>query len=64
MKQVKDIQNVLILGSGTLGLRVALASALNGYKVTVYDIREEAFSQAKKIQANLVKNVDQRRKIF
>jgi 3-hydroxybutyryl-CoA dehydrogenase len=55
MKELKDIQNVLILGSGTLGLRVALASALNGYKVTVYDIREEAFSQAKKIQANLVK---------
>jgi len=55
MKELKDIQNILILGSGTLGLRVALASALNGYKVTVYDIREEAFSQAKKIQANLVK---------
>ena len=55
MKELKDIQNVLILGSGTLGLRIALVSALNGYKVTVYDIREEAFSQAKKIQTNLVK---------
>ena len=55
MKELKDIQNVLILGSGTLGLRIALASSLNGYKVTVYDIREEAFSQAKKIQTNLVK---------
>jgi len=55
MKKINDIKNILILGSGTLGLRIALASALNGYKVTVYDIREEAFSQAKKIQANLVK---------
>ena len=55
MKELKDIQNVLILGSGTLGLRIALTSSLNGYKVTVYDIREEAFSQAKKIQTNLVK---------
>ena len=55
MKELNDIQNVLILGSGTLGLRIALASALNGYKVTVYDIREEAFYQAKKIQSNLVK---------
>jgi len=55
MKQLKDIKNILILGSGTLGLRIALASALNGYKVTIYDIREEAFEQAKKIQNDLIK---------
>jgi len=55
MKELKDINNILILGSGTLGLRVALASALNGYKVTIYDIREEAFVQAKRIQAELIK---------
>ena len=55
MKELKDIRNILILGSGTLGLRIALASALNGYKVVLYDIREEAFVQAKKIQANLIK---------
>ena len=55
MKELKDIKKILILGSGTLGLRIALASALNGYKVTIYDIREEAFIQAKKIQANLLK---------
>jgi len=55
MKELKDINNILILGSGTLGLRIALASALNGYKVTIYDIREEAFVQAKRIQAELIK---------
>lgn len=55
MKELKDIKNILILGSGTLGLRIALASALKGYKVIVYDIREEAFEQAKKIQINLIK---------
>ena len=55
MKELKDIKNVLILGSGTLGLRIALANALNGYKVTIYDIREEAFEQAKKIQADLIR---------
>ncbi len=55
MKQLKDIKNILILGSGTLGLRIALASVLNGYKVTIYDIREEAFEQAKKIQDELIK---------
>jgi len=55
MKELKDIKNILILGSGTLGLRIALASALNGYKVTIYDIREEAFVQAKRIQESLIK---------
>ncbi len=55
MKELKDIKNILILGSGTLGLRIALASALNGYKVTIYDIREEAFEQAKRIQGDLIK---------
>ena len=55
MRQLKDIKNILILGSGTLGLRIALASALNGYKVIIYDINENAFEQAKKIQGNLIK---------
>ena len=55
MKALKDIKNILILGSGTLGLRIALASALNNYKVIIYDIREEAFTQAKKIQEDLIK---------
>ena len=55
MKELKNIKNVLILGSGTLGLRIALANALNGYKVVVYDIREEAFVQAKRIQAEVLK---------
>lgn len=54
MKELKDIKNVLILGSGTLGLRIALANALNGYTVSIYDVREEAFEQAKKIQGELI----------
>ena len=36
-------------------MRIALASALNGYKVIIYDIQESAFVQAKKIQTNLLK---------
>jgi len=55
MKELKGIKNILILGSGTLGLRIALASALNGYKVIIYDIKKEVFVQAKKIQDNLIK---------
>ena len=57
MKNLKDIKNILILGSGTLGLRIGLASAINGYKVTIYDIREEAFEQAKKIQTQILKTL-------
>ena len=57
MKNLKDIKNILILGSGTLGLRIALASAINGYKVTIYDIKEEAFVKAKKIQTQILKTL-------
>ena len=51
---VKDINNILILGSGTLGLRVGLASAINGYKVVIYDINETSFQQAKEIQDKIL----------
>ena len=36
--KLQDINNILILGSGTLGLRIGLASAINNYKVKIYDI--------------------------
>jgi len=57
MKTLKDINNVLILGSGTLGLRIGLACALNNYKVVIYDIDEKAFESAKKTQSNLLKTL-------
>ena len=41
--ELKDINKVLILGAGTLGLRVALQSAISGFETTVYDINEKAF---------------------
>jgi len=55
MKTLKDINNILILGSGTLGLRIGLACALNNYKTTIYDIDAKAFASAKKTQADLLK---------
>lgn len=57
MQTVKDIKNILILGSGTLGLRVGLACALNNYKVVIYDIDAKAFESAKKIQQKLLKQL-------
>ena len=55
--ELQDIKNVLILGSGTLGLRIGLASAINNYKVKIYDIREESFQQAIKIQDSILRQM-------
>ncbi|MFC3881458.1 3-hydroxyacyl-CoA dehydrogenase [Algoriphagus namhaensis] len=53
------IQNVCILGAGTLGSRVALQSAISGYQVNVYDITQKAldgsFETMKKILNQLQK---------
>ncbi len=41
---VDEIKTVLILGSGTMGSRIALGCALNGYSVVVYDVSEDALA--------------------
>lgn len=51
---LSEIRNILILGSGTLGLRIGLASAINGYKVIIYDIKEDSFQEAKKVQDSIL----------
>jgi 3-hydroxybutyryl-CoA dehydrogenase len=48
--ELSEIRNILILGSGTLGLRIGLASAINGYRVIIYDIDEDSFQEAEKAQ--------------
>ena len=53
--KIKDINKVLILGAGTLGLRVGLQSALSGFETTIYDINEKAFHAAVKIQDSILK---------
>ena len=58
--KLADIKNVLILGSGTLGLRIGLQSAISGFNTTIYDIHEDAFVSAKKIQASILKNLIER----
>ena len=58
-----DIKNVLILGSGTLGLRIGLQSAISGFNTTIYDIHEAAFSSATKIQDSILKNLVERKVI-
>ncbi len=55
--KLADIQKVLIIGSGTLGLRIGLQSALSGFDTTIYDINEKAFDSARKIQASILKSL-------
>jgi 3-hydroxybutyryl-CoA dehydrogenase len=55
--KLTDIKNVLILGSGTLGLRIGLQSAISGFSTVIYDIHSDAFAGAKKIQDSILKNL-------
>ena len=51
------INNVCILGAGTLGTRIALQAALSGFQVSVYDINEEAFVASKKVMAKILRSL-------
>ncbi|OEK03713.1 3-hydroxybutyryl-CoA dehydrogenase [Roseivirga sp. 4D4] len=53
--KIEDINKVLILGAGTLGLRVGLQSAISGFETTIYDIDESTFDSAIKIQESILK---------
>ena len=53
--QINDIRQVLVLGAGTMGWRIALSCALNGYQCTLYDISEEALESARKYQHDFTK---------
>lgn len=50
-----SIKNILILGSGTMGLQIALQCASYEFNVTVYDVNEKALGKAEK---HLVKLAD------
>ena len=49
-----EINNVCILGAGTLGSRIALQCAISGYNVRIYDINEKAFELSKKMMSKIV----------
>lgn len=53
--KIEDINKVLILGAGTLGLRVGLQCAISGFETTIYDISEKALDTAIKTQASILK---------
>ena len=56
-RKIEDIQHFLVLGSGTLGLRVALQAAISGFDTTVYDISDKALASGKEIQIKILKSL-------
>ncbi|MEM9327502.1 MAG: 3-hydroxyacyl-CoA dehydrogenase NAD-binding domain-containing protein [Bacteroidota bacterium] len=59
MKTADSIKNVLIVGSGTLGLRIALQSAISGFEVRMYDRTITQLESAQRLQQKLLgKQVD------
>jgi 3-hydroxybutyryl-CoA dehydrogenase len=61
--KASDIRKFLVLGSGTLGLRIALQAAISGFDTTVYDISEHAFGSAQKIQGRILKDLIEKGRI-
>ena len=56
MKTINEINNILVVGAGTLGLRIALRCALDGYKVVMYDIEQPQLDTAIQMQSHLMKS--------
>lgn len=48
-----DFKNITVAGSGVLGSQIAFQTAFKGFKVSVYDIDEEAIDRAKNRIMNL-----------
>ncbi len=57
MLKFEDLKNITILGAGTLGLRVGLQSAVSGYNVVIFDIKEEALEKAKVIHQKILNHL-------
>lgn len=57
IKSIDDIRTVLIAGAGTLGLRIALRCALDGFQVTMFDTNEQQLETAQAMQARLVRGL-------
>lgn len=56
MKELKDIKNILIIGCGTLGLRIGLRCAMDGFNVKMYDISEDSLQIARSVQNKLLRS--------
>jgi 3-hydroxybutyryl-CoA dehydrogenase len=62
-RKISDIKEILILGAGTLGLRIGLQAAISGFTVVIYDLSEEVFAKAKATQSGILKGLAKRDKL-
>jgi 3-hydroxybutyryl-CoA dehydrogenase len=53
---IQQLKQVLIVGSGTLGMRIGLQCALSGYSTTMYDIHAQAFEAARRTHEQLLRS--------
>ena len=55
--KLNEIKKILILGSGTLGLRVALQCAISGFDTFLFDISKTSLDTAKKVHGKLLRSL-------
>ncbi|MEM7552035.1 MAG: 3-hydroxyacyl-CoA dehydrogenase [Bacteroidota bacterium] len=60
--KVEDIKNFLVLGAGTLGMRVGLQAAISGFNVKIYDISEKSFERAKQTHLKLLSHLEKEKR--
>lgn len=53
-----DLKHITVIGSGVLGSQIAFQIAYSGFKVTVYDINDEALVKAQHSMVTLTKNYE------
>lgn len=53
----EGVKKILIIGSGTLGLRIGLQAAISGFDVCMYDITKESLDKAGIIQKKLLRSL-------
>ena len=57
MRKIEDIKNVLIIGCGTLGLRIGLRFAMDGFNVRLYDLTDTSLTRALAWQRSILEKL-------
>ena len=58
-----DINNVVVIGSGTMGSQIGMVAALSGYNTTIVDISQEALDRAEDmLRSRMARDVEKQRR--
>src|SRR6187455_807527 len=52
-----QIENITIIGSGTLGSRIGLQAAISGYQVTFYDLTSVILGNARTVMDKITRQL-------